>query len=419
MLHPLIFLHLPKAAGTSFKFALQELLPPGTLMYAVNGDPNREVVRALMAMDPKQRAELKAIMAHVPYGLHTLFPRAKYVTILREPIARVLSTYYFAKSRTEFDFSRKIAAGMTIEEFAADVFNENAQVRRLMKYPDISREDVFFDPPAGQLTHAHLDDAKDTLRRCAVVGLAERYDKFLDGVSAEFGLPPISCRDDNVTALPWHREEIPERTIERLLGINQLDVDLYEYAKQVAKQAIKPAGARHMRPLYERASAREALEAENRRLKTELVDQGTERERAAADLARYKEESALLATEWSAERERFRVELSRQHSELSRQQAELSQQHGELSRQQAELSRQHGELSRQQAELSRQHGELLRLQAELSRQRVESAHSETQLNGTIDTLQLQLNRMYSSNSWKITEPFRKLSKLTRKARRSR
>jgi hypothetical protein len=269
----LIFLHIPKAAGTSFKFALQELLPPETLIYAVNGDPNIVVVRALMAMDPQQRAKLKAIMAHVPYGLHTLFPGARYVTLLREPVARILSTYYFLKSRTEFEFSKKIAAGMTIDEFAVDVFNDNAQVRRLMKYPDISRDDVFFHPPAGQLERAHLDDAKDTLRRCAVVGLAERYDEFLDCVSAEFGLPPIPRRDDNVTTISWHKEQLPERTIERLREINQLDLELYEYAKELAGEQAARQGkfvaTRNMRPLYERASAREALEAQNKRLETE------------------------------------------------------------------------------------------------------------------------------------------------------
>ena len=162
MLDPLIFLHLPKTAGTSFKFILHEVLPPGTVLSEVNSDPNLGVVRALMAMGPGQRRNLKAVAAHVPYVLHTLLPRANYATTLREPVARVLSTFYFAKSRTEFEFSKKIAVGMTIGEFAADIFNDNTQVRRLMKYPDVRRDDVFFHPPAGQLTRAHLDDAKDT-----------------------------------------------------------------------------------------------------------------------------------------------------------------------------------------------------------------------------------------------------------------
>src|SRR5439155_7039169 len=129
-------------------------------------------------------------------------------------------------------------------------------------------------PPAGQLTRAHLDDANDTLRCCAVVGLAERYDEFLDWVSAELALPPLSRRDDNVTAIPWHREQVSDRAVERLLNINQFDVELYEFAKklvaeQAAKTADKSAATRHMRPLYEPASAREALEAQKKRLETE------------------------------------------------------------------------------------------------------------------------------------------------------
>ena len=339
MLHTLIFLHLPKAAGTSFKFALKELLPPGALLYEVGGAPNHEVVRALMAMDANERARFKAVMAHVPYGLHVLFPEAKYVTMLREPVARILSTYYFAKSRTEFEFSKKIAAGMTVEEFAAETFNDNAQVRRLMKYPDISREDVFLDPPAGQLNSAHLDDAKDTLERCAVVGVAEHYGEFLDCVAAEFGLPPIAHREDNVTAIPWHREEISEQTIDRLREINRFDIELYAHAeklvaRQSAKANVKTGAARHLRPLYSQPYGREALVSEKERLEAALIKKASEHEQ-------------LL--------EKF------QHMQE------------------------------------------------------ESASSQARLTGDIAELRLQLKAIYSSSSWRMTEPLRMLSKFVHRA----
>lgn len=347
MLHTLIFLHLPKAAGTSFKFALQELLPPGSLLYEVGGAPNHEVVRALMAMDANERARFKAIMAHVPYGLHVLFPEAKYVTMLREPVARILSTYYFAKSRTEFEYSKKIAAGMTVEEFAADTFNDNAQVRRLMKYPDISREDVFLDPPAGQLTSAHLDDAKDTLERCAVVGVAERYGEFLDCVAAEFALPPIPLRDDNVTAIPWHREEISGQTIDRLREINRFDIELYAHAEKLAarqndKTPIKTAAAvRQLRPLYSQPSGREALP--------------TERERRDAETARL--EAALI----------------------------------------------------------KKASEYDQLLEKLRHMQEQSASSQVRLTEDIAELRLQLEAIYSSSSWRMTEPLRRLSKFAQRA----
>jgi hypothetical protein len=240
-LRAVLFLHIPKTAGTSFKLALRDCLPAGRLMFDVNGAPNHEVVESLFAMAPERRARLKVIGAHVPYGLHELFPGAGYVTLLREPIERVLSTYYFAKSRTELRWSREIADGMTIEEFAEDVFNDNAQVRRLMKYSNIARADVFEHPPAGKLTRAHLDDAKDTLRRCTVVGLTERYETFLDQVSVAFGLPPLPVRTDNITSIAWRERQIPNRTIDRLREINHFDVELYAYAQGLlAQRAIQP-----------------------------------------------------------------------------------------------------------------------------------------------------------------------------------
>jgi hypothetical protein len=53
----------------------------------------------------QQRRLLRAILAHVPYGLHNLFDAARYATILREPVARILSNYCYAKYRLDFDIS--------------------------------------------------------------------------------------------------------------------------------------------------------------------------------------------------------------------------------------------------------------------------------------------------------------------------
>jgi hypothetical protein len=150
----------------------------------------------------------------------------------------------------------------------------------------------------------------------------------------------------------------------------------------------------------------------------ELGDQATERERVAAELSRHKEESARLVNEQAAERERVAAEVSRRRARGWRRSGPSSASafrrscHGN--------TRSCSECGgiRQRTELAWQYAELLRLQVESSREQAESERLEAKLTGTIDALELQLNRVYSSNSWKITELLRKLSGLSRKARLS-
>src|SRR5262249_25168987 len=80
---PLIFIHIPKAAGTT----LQEIIVrhyQGTRGFRFTGDPER--VAAFRSLTHDQRDAFDLLQAHIHFGLHELLSRPPtYITILPPP----------------------------------------------------------------------------------------------------------------------------------------------------------------------------------------------------------------------------------------------------------------------------------------------------------------------------------------------
>jgi len=99
---------------------------------------------------------------HMEFGLHECLSRpVSYFTLLREPVARVLSHYDFAAER-------RMTENMSLREQIAAHVEANLQTRLLAGPPD----QIASLSPGERLEHA-----KRNLRACAVVGLTERFDE--------------------------------------------------------------------------------------------------------------------------------------------------------------------------------------------------------------------------------------------------
>ncbi len=99
----MLFLHIPKTAGTSVRIALESafpgeqhlyLYPPADLRGAVHPDD-------FASLPERERARFRLVMGHFRFGLHESVPGpSRYVTLLRDPLDRVVSLYYHYKTLT-------------------------------------------------------------------------------------------------------------------------------------------------------------------------------------------------------------------------------------------------------------------------------------------------------------------------------
>jgi len=175
-----------------------------------------------------RRARIRAIKGHMGYGLGQYLPRpAAHFTLLRDPVERVLSHYYYTA-----DWENR---PQDVDLFAhiRGHIEGNLQTRMLA-----APYDGNCDLPPDEL----LARARQNLRTCAVVGLTEHFDETLLLLRKQFGWRwPVYVRI-NVNHKRPPRSAIPAETRAQLTADNSLDVALYEFARELFAEQVRQYG---------------------------------------------------------------------------------------------------------------------------------------------------------------------------------
>src|SRR5262245_16845682 len=91
----LIFLHIPKPAGTTVHHVLERQFAADEV-YSLAGDSWASYRRDFQRLTLPERKKIRVIKGHMEFGLHELLPQpATYVTVLRHPVDRIMSYYYY------------------------------------------------------------------------------------------------------------------------------------------------------------------------------------------------------------------------------------------------------------------------------------------------------------------------------------
>ncbi len=164
---------------------------------------------------------------HMEFGLHEYLSRpVAYFTLLREPVARVLSHYDFAADH-------RVPENMSLPEHIARYVEANLQTR-LLAGP--------YAQTAALSPAERLERAKSNLRACAVVGLTERFDETMLLLKKAFGwrLPFYERR--NVGRHRLRKQDLPADVIRQIEADNHLDVALYAYAQELFAAQVQQYG---------------------------------------------------------------------------------------------------------------------------------------------------------------------------------
>ena len=254
-----LFLHLPKTGGTTLEifiycqFEDQELTDGwigdglyfyrGALLVSENtlaGFRKRPAVAPLEeARAALNRPDVALIMGHFNYGLHQYVNRAtSYITVMRDPVERVLSLYYHVHNYPDYDAFHKwvTSRNVTLEEFVFQLALrevDNDQVRRISR----------LEPNFGQCSPEMVGLAKENLERdFAAVGTTERFDETLIVMCKTLGWTPNFYVPKQVNSARPRADDLPVATIDAIRELNRFDVELYDYVSAQLDAKVREAG---------------------------------------------------------------------------------------------------------------------------------------------------------------------------------
>jgi len=242
----LIFLHIPKSAGTTLN-RLIEWEYPLFEMYSVDPVFFRWSRARLWHLSKRRLQRFRVFKGHMPFGLHELLPQsATYITVMRGAVERVISAYYFMSNYmlhpNYWKFRRE---GWTLEDFVRRSPRENVQTKMIAG--------ADYDAPCTTET---LLRAKENLRYFSVVGLTERFEESLALMKLRFGWRFDSYCSFNVTRKRPKKRELPQSTLDLIAERNRFDMELYECARNLFEETINKNAAEVGRVLRELESAR-------------------------------------------------------------------------------------------------------------------------------------------------------------------
>jgi hypothetical protein len=233
----LIFLHIPKCGGNSFLAFLRAQLPPGAAVFDVNDLRDQpELLGKLVKYDVRiqefvglSEAERKAyvfIHGHMPFGLHRFIQGrdVRYVSMVREPVERLASLYWFARS-VPAHYLHNLSTAMTLSEFActdASFELDNEQTRLLC-----GRYDALNSPIEDRVTQQDCGQAIINAPAAEnVTGILGRYAESIALVQRHFGFSETVIVKKNVTRIK--AEKISTRARDIIAERNKYDMQLFD-----------------------------------------------------------------------------------------------------------------------------------------------------------------------------------------------
>ena len=234
---PLIFLHLPKTAGVTLNTVIHRQYDPSQI-YEIYGNQPEKRAEAFLRMPHEERMRCRCIAGHMRYGVHTgLTPPWYYITVLREPVARLVSEYYYILQRPNHWFHRTVRdRGLALDTFAVHAPNiiANAQTMLLAGVP-----------PGISPTDADVDTAYARLRdEFAVFGRNDRFDEFLVLCRQQLGWSNVCYTRLNVTLGRTSRRTLTVAQRQAIEEACRFDMALYQKASALWEERIDSMGQR-------------------------------------------------------------------------------------------------------------------------------------------------------------------------------
>jgi hypothetical protein len=234
-----IFLHLMKTGGRTLTSILKQNYAKDARVHC--GQRPGESIADLAQCPEEKRRSLQLIYGHMPFGVHWFLPQpCTYITLLRHPVDRVLSHYYYAWHNPKH-YTHEIVTenNMSLSEYVENGILDlnNGQVRAIAGH---SHQQYPFGDQPEELLHQAQSNL-DTF--FSFVGTTEQFDESLLLLKRQLNLTNFLYTRTNVNPSRRRQAPVSDDDIECIQHYNQLDIQLYNAAQQRLQTHIDQAGS--------------------------------------------------------------------------------------------------------------------------------------------------------------------------------
>ena len=168
---------------------------------------------------------LKVVMGHTKFGVHEKlgWPSAKYTVFLRNPVERIVSTYYHHKTHKDSPLYELLSQdNFKLEDFLK--LELSALDNRMTRVVCGTEIDPYM------VSQHDLEMAIENIQMYfEFVGLVERYEEGLKAIARQLNWKFGSVFDLNRTPDNQKKRALSSSAIEKILELNEFDYLLYRY----------------------------------------------------------------------------------------------------------------------------------------------------------------------------------------------
>ena len=241
---PAIFMHIQKTAGTSIvNLARNEYDPNQVVSHGdyLNGCSERDCsldsIVNVRGLSPKEFSNKSFVSGHFGFDFAKPLLNGRYsFTFLRDPIERILSYYYFCRTRDPLEYEiYSLTQVLTLDQFLilgldrpsikAQIWNNQAW-QLASGYGSSNGINIWSYSPEKilELAIQHLDDF-------SYIGFAETFEKDRDHILKALGIvPPLEKVVSNANPNRPKANDLPESSLNLLNELTYLDRELYKVA---------------------------------------------------------------------------------------------------------------------------------------------------------------------------------------------